>query len=94
MIEGTKQKYPEKAKKRLNWLKRAEKARGLRFFLDEKSFYQDQKTKMNNDTWECHDPDEMPKVMYNKFPSKAMVSGFVSSKRDFIPLVSSLVASE
>lgn len=59
-----------------------ESAGFIRFFSDEKIFFQDQKVNRQNDRWICQNAYDVPAIMHSKFPASVMVLGVISSEGD------------
>ncbi len=85
MLEATKARRLEKAKKLLAKIKHPSIPNQLIFSSDVKNFTQDQKINRRNNRWLCSDPSEVPIVMSTKFPANVMVLGVISNEGDIMP---------
>lgn len=85
MMQQTKERRLEKAKKLLSKLKNSKEKNPLIFFSDEKNFQQDQVVNKRNNRWLCMDVNEVPIIMKTKFPTAVMVMGVVSNEGDIMP---------
>ena len=78
LTEKVRENRLTKGRKLLSKVRHHAEPQTIKFFSDEKNFYQDQKPNTQNNRWLAYSPKNTPRVMQTKFCQTVMVFGCVS----------------